>query len=398
MPSAAASGTSECAGANAGPTSPRSASTSTIRFASGRPASRPERAGDQRHEQRLAGDQPADLRRRRAESAQHRGLPPALGDRERERSGDHEQGHGTGDAAQSAEDGDQAGTIRGGRVAGVGVGRVPAIEDLEPVPRRSSRRLRSAAADVPGSAIDTDRVDLSRSAGQRRGDRGREEHRGLALVAGAAGVGEAGDAVARVAGRRDDPQRGADACAQPDVGDHVARPAGRATRGQVVRRERRAVPAVADEPVRALGLQMPALRIPGAGREGDVADGASDARHGGDALDVAAGSRGPGMTSMPSASSPWPIVTVGSARTTASVAARRPAPGGPSAPAMSSPVAHASVTASQIATNAPASVARRARRVCSEMRSMSGPQSGQALGDLLGGRGVQLARRAARPP
>ena len=58
-------------------------------------------------------------------------------------------------------------------------------------------------------------------------------------------------------------------------------------------------------------------------------------------------------------------------------------------------MAEASVTASQIATNAPASVPRRARSVCSEMRSMSGPQSGQALCDLLGGRAVQLA---GQPP
>src|SRR3954454_16139691 len=85
------------------------------------------------------------------------------------------------------------------------------------------------------------------------------------------------------------------------------------------------------------------------------------------------------------------MVMVGSARTTASVAARRPAPGGPSAPAIRSPVAEASVTASQMATNAPVRVARRARSVCNEMGNMSGPESGQALGDLLGGRSVQLA-------
>src|SRR3954470_16658707 len=106
---------------------------------------------------------------------------------------------------------------------------------------------------------------------------------------------------------------------------------------------------------------------------------------------IATGRRGAGTTSSASASSPRPIVTVGSARTTASAALRRPAPGAPSAPAMSSPVAHARATASQIATNAPASVPRRARSVCSEMRSMSGPQSGQALGDVLGARGAQLA-------
>src|SRR3954468_3114814 len=87
------------------------------------------------------------------------------------------------------------------------------------------------------------------------------------------------------------------------------------------------------------------------------------------------------------------MVTVGSARTTAWVAATRPAPGGPRAPAIRSPAAEASVTASQMATNAPVRVARRARSVCNEMRNMSGPESGQALGDLLGGRRVQLARQ-----
>src|SRR3954454_13416540 len=86
------------------------------------------------------------------------------------------------------------------------------------------------------------------------------------------------------------------------------------------------------------------------------------------------------------------MVMVGSARTTASVAARRPAPGGPSAPAISSPVAEASVTASQMATNAPVRVARRARSVCKEMRNMSGPPSVQASADLLGGRLLHLAR------
>ena len=52
------------------------------------------------------------------------------------------------------------------------------------------------------------------------------------------------------------------------------------------------------------------------------------------------------------------------------------------------------MTASQMATKAPASEPRRASSVCSEMRSMSRPQSGEALGDLLGRRRGELAGEA----
>ena len=50
-----------------------------------------ERAGDDRDDQRLAGDQPPHLVRRGAERAQHRDLAAALHDRQRERPGDDEQ-------------------------------------------------------------------------------------------------------------------------------------------------------------------------------------------------------------------------------------------------------------------------------------------------------------------
>ena len=103
-----------------------------------------QRAGHQRHEQRFAGDQPADLRWGRAESAQHSGLAPALGDGKGERSGDDEQGDRTGDAAERAEDGDQPRAIRRGRVAGVGIRGVPAIEDLESDPRGAPSGGRAA--------------------------------------------------------------------------------------------------------------------------------------------------------------------------------------------------------------------------------------------------------------
>jgi hypothetical protein len=91
-----------------------------------------EAAGDERDEQRLAGDQPADLPGRRAEGAQDGGLPPALGDRERERPGDDEQRDCARDAAQGTEDRDQAGPVGRRRIARVGVRRVRSIEDVDP--------------------------------------------------------------------------------------------------------------------------------------------------------------------------------------------------------------------------------------------------------------------------
>ena len=399
MPSAATSGISECAGSNAGPTSPRSARTPTMAFASGRPATSPRAPATSD----TSSASPAISRRI------CRGLAPR--------------------ARSTAVSRRRWAIARANVPATTNRATAPAMPPI--APKMAIRPARSAAAGSPASASaacdrastsssaaeailqaaaqrrcggpvlgdHADRVDLTGSAGQCRGDGGREEHRGLALVSRATGVGETADAVARVPGRGDDPQHCADAHAQPDVGDDVARSAGLPAGGQVVRRQRRAVPAVADEPVRA---GPPRRAAPGRPRRprgtrcrrrrGRRRERRRRARR------SRLGSRGPGMTSTPSASSPWPMVTVGSARTTASAAARRPSPGAPSAAAMSSPVAEASVTASQIATNAPASVARRARSVCSEMRSMSGPQSGQALGDLLGRRGGAARRRAARRP
>ena len=125
-------------------TSPWPASRSTSALASGRPASRPSALGHERDEQRLGRDQAADLARRRPERAQHRGLPPALGDRERERAGDHEQRDEAGDAAHRAEDRDQRLTVGRLRVAGVGVGRVGAVEHVEPRARPARRARRPA--------------------------------------------------------------------------------------------------------------------------------------------------------------------------------------------------------------------------------------------------------------
>ena len=98
--------------------------------------------GDERHEQRLPGDEPADLAWRRAQGPEHSSLAPALRDGEGERPRDHEEGDRAGDASQSAEDGDEPGTVRSGRIAGVGVGGALAIEDLD----SASEPLLEAAA------------------------------------------------------------------------------------------------------------------------------------------------------------------------------------------------------------------------------------------------------------
>ena len=105
-------------------------------------------------------------------------------------------------------------------------------------------------------------------------------------ISHAAGVGETADAVARVTGRSDDPQHGADARAQPGVGDDVV--AARLGARPAVRRY--GVSAALSQPwptqpVRAVGVQVLPVGVPGAGGEGDVADGAGDAGHGGGALD-----------------------------------------------------------------------------------------------------------------
>ena len=177
MPSAAASGTSECDGANAGPDFAAVREDVDDEVGERGTGEQAQRAGEQRHEQRFAGDQPADLRRGRAEGAQHRGLPAALGDRECERPGDDEQRDRAGDAAERAEDRDQPGAIRGGRIPGIGIGGVPAIEHVEPVPEAlSSGGLCSAAADVPGSAITPTAFTCPGAPDKCGGDVGGEEH------------------------------------------------------------------------------------------------------------------------------------------------------------------------------------------------------------------------------
>ena len=135
------------------------------------------------------------------------------------------------------------------------------------------------------------------------------------------------------------------------------------------------VPAVADDPVGALGAELAPPLVPGAGREGHVADGAGDARHGGGAVHDRSGQPGPGTTSRPSASSPRPWSRSGrrgrsrrrqrSGRRRAGPARRRGA----------GQWRRRARRRGKIATKAPVSEAGRARRVSSEMRACQAPSS-----------------------
>ena len=89
--------------------------------ASGPAREQPERARRERHDQRLAREQAADLARRRAERAQDGGLAAALRDRGAKVPATTNSAIGARDAAERPEDRDEAGAARGRRVAGVGV-------------------------------------------------------------------------------------------------------------------------------------------------------------------------------------------------------------------------------------------------------------------------------------
>ena len=214
----------------------------------------------------------------------------------------------------------------------------PRSSTSTPGPRRSQPRAQLVA--TSGLGDDADRVDPAGRAGQRvRASRPRRTPRPGRVLAGAA-VGEAADAVGRP--RRpggDDPQRVADARAEARVGDDVARPAGAWPAVEPVRRQRRAGPAVAAQPLGAGRARAPrASRRRRGTATSPTARG--DAGHGGDALD-GRGRQARAGDDVDAARRPrrWPMVTVGSARTTASAAARRPGPGALSAPAISRPVA-----------------------------------------------------------
>ena len=118
----------------------------------------PERARDQRHQQRLARDQAAHLPWRRAERAQDGRLAPPLGDREGERAGDDEQGDRARDPAERPEDRDQPGAVGRGRVA------------RRPRPRRGRRRGRRRRRPAAARA---GRAGPSRTSRARRSRRSR---------------------------------------------------------------------------------------------------------------------------------------------------------------------------------------------------------------------------------
>ena len=201
MPRAAASGISESAGANAGPTSPRSARTPTMAFASGRPATTPSAPASSD----TSSASPAISRRicrgvapsarstavSRRRWAMARANVPATTNRATAPAMPPSAPKMAISPARSAAVGSPASASAACWVSRTSI----------PDPRRSCRRLRRTAAGGAGLGDHADRIDLSGGAGQRRGDRGREEHGGLALVTGAAGVGETADAVARVPGR-----------------------------------------------------------------------------------------------------------------------------------------------------------------------------------------------------
>ena len=133
------------------------------------PASEAERAGDERDDQRLAGDQPPDLVRRGAERAQHRDLVAPLDDRQRERAGDDEQRDQRRRSRPSSRRSRPA--RRGRRRAGRSRRRRPRGRG------RAPRARASPAGRGRPPARDRDRVDLARAAGEAGGDRVGEEQR-----------------------------------------------------------------------------------------------------------------------------------------------------------------------------------------------------------------------------
>ena len=183
IPSAAASGIKECPGAK-----PCGATAVVDHDAGDRARERgagqqAESAGEQRDDQRLAGDQPAHLARRGAQRAQDGRLAPPLRDREAERAGHDEQRDQARDAAHRPEDGDQARAAGGVAVARVGLRGMAAVEHVDAGAQALAQPSPELLGRRPAVGDDADRVDAVRRAGQRlRGGRG-EEQRGLAAIA-----------------------------------------------------------------------------------------------------------------------------------------------------------------------------------------------------------------------
>ena len=251
--------------------------------------------------------QPPDLARRRAEGAQHRGLAPPLGDRERERAGHHEQRDRAGDPAHRPRRWPRAsrGRPRAGRPrrrrphasrSSTSIARTSDAASRQPA--RLQRRPQATASAAGDAARDhADGVHLPGRAGERSATARREEQRRLAAVPARAAVREPVTRnVASPAGRGDAQRRRrragrGRASATTSRGPPGARPA----------RSAYGVSAALGQPwpVHALDPSPPrgARRVPGAGGERDVADRAGDARHRGGPGDGAARSRGPGITS-----------------------------------------------------------------------------------------------------
>ena len=227
------------------------------------PGEQAEATGHERDDQRLAGDQAPDLVRRGAERAQHRHLAPTLRDGQRERAGDNEQRDRARDPAHGPEDRDQRSrsAARGSAASAAAA----CSRSRAPAPRRGR-----------SGAPHRDRAHPVGSARQARGGPvGEEQRRGTAH--------RPADAVDGLACGRGDAYPGAGPEARPVIDDDLAGTGRRSSRGQHVRRERGARPAVA---VQRIGVQARAVRVPRTDREGHVADDAGNARDLGGAVDV----------------------------------------------------------------------------------------------------------------
>ena len=223
---------------------------------------------------------------------------------------------------------DQRLAVRGAGVARVGVGGVAAVEHVDAVAERSRSRARSSAGAIPGCASTPIALTRPGAPDSSPAVVGVKNSARLAAVAGAAGVGHAADAVgglaAGVAIRSAVPTR-----TPSRVSATTSRgPDGRAARAQA---RTGSAPRSASRGPRTRSAPAGGRRAAGvedAGGERHVADGARDAGDRGGAGDARAPeAAGAGTASTRSASSPRPIVTAGSARTTASAAAKRPGPG-----------------------------------------------------------------------
>ena len=249
-------------------------------------------------------------------------------------------------------------------------------------PRRSRSRSRTACGSA--SAITPIELTLPGRAGQAARRRRGEEHAGAPEFL--RGGRDTADAECLLAARRGDPELRTDAGAEPRVRDDVGR-------------SRDARPSRSAYGVSCAAAQSwPSTRSPpaSAGKETSptawATPGTAAARS-----TSAASSRGPGIGVDRPEIAGEPHAGIGPDDGVGSGEAAL-APARSRAPAIRSPVAEASVTASQIATNAPASVAWRARSVCKAMRSMRQPPSPVRRSATASAVGAGARRRRGRRP